>query len=109
MFGNRGEEIAEAHYARLGYRLLARNFRTKRGEADRIFLGRDGLLFVEVKARRGDWEEQAWEPHWRIKALRMRGVMRVFLAAHPEHEGAGMRWEIAYVTQGRVTATFPGI
>lgn len=49
--GARGERIAAAHLAARGYEILARNFRTRRGELDVV--ARDGrdLVFCEVKTR----------------------------------------------------------
>jgi putative endonuclease len=51
-FSRRCEDLAEAHLRRLGYRILARNFRSRHGEID--IIARDGsdLVFVEVKGKR---------------------------------------------------------
>lgn len=53
--GNLGEEIATNYLTGRGYRILERNFRCKGGEVD--IIARDpadsGLVFIEVKARRG--------------------------------------------------------
>lgn len=58
MGGSRGvgqawEDLAARELRRSGYRILARNFRTWKGEID--FVASDGrvLCFVEVKGRRG--------------------------------------------------------
>ncbi len=50
--GQLGEDLATAHFQRLGYSVLARNVRTRHGEIDLIVLGRGTLVFVEVKTRR---------------------------------------------------------
>jgi putative endonuclease len=52
--GRRGEDLAAAHLAGLGYEILGRNVRTRFGELD--IVARDGatLVFVEVRSRRGD-------------------------------------------------------
>ena len=52
--GRRGEELAAAHLERLGYRVLARNHRTRFGELDLVTTAPDErtLVFVEVKTRR---------------------------------------------------------
>jgi putative endonuclease len=60
--GRRGEALAAAHFERLGYRVLARNHRTRFGELDLVLAGEDErtIVFVEVKTRRlgsGDWRE----------------------------------------------------
>lgn len=52
LLGTRGEQLAAEHLQRLGYRILARNHRTRWGELDLIAEYRDVLAFVEVKTRR---------------------------------------------------------
>ncbi len=51
--GSRGEEDAYFHLRKLGYLIVARNFRSPRwrGEIDLIGWDRDVLCFVEVKTR----------------------------------------------------------
>jgi putative endonuclease len=50
--GQEWEDAAARHLLRAGYRILARNYRTKAGEID--FVAEEGatLCFIEVKARR---------------------------------------------------------
>jgi putative endonuclease len=52
--GRRGEEIAAEHFSRLGYRILARNHRTRWGELDLVLADEEGttIVFCEVKTRR---------------------------------------------------------
>ncbi len=53
--GDRGEEAAFAHLARLGYRILARNVRCgAHGELDGVALDGRALCFVEVKSAAAD-------------------------------------------------------
>jgi putative endonuclease len=49
--GQCGEDFALAHLLRRGYKLLARNYRSPRGEIDLIAVDGDTLVFVEVKTR----------------------------------------------------------
>jgi len=51
--GRRGEEAAYFHLRRLGYTMVARNFRSPRcrGEIDLIGWENDVLCFIEVKTR----------------------------------------------------------
>jgi putative endonuclease len=51
--GDIGEEAALRYMRRLGYELLARNYRTRQGEIDLILRRGDELVFVEVKVRSG--------------------------------------------------------
>src|SRR5829696_5601466 len=51
--GRAGERLAAEHLERLGYRIVARNHRTRYGEIDLIVADKDTLVIVEVKSRRG--------------------------------------------------------
>jgi putative endonuclease len=64
--GRRGEELAAEHFLRLGYRVLARNHRTRWGELDLVLAdeGESTIVFCEVKSRRlgsGDWRDNLHE------------------------------------------------
>ncbi len=50
-FGKRAEDLAARHLKRRGYKIIARNYRTKAGEID--IIAREGrtLVFIEVKGR----------------------------------------------------------
>lgn len=52
LLGERGEREAAGFLRRKGYRVLARRYRTRRGEIDLIARDGDTLVFVEVKTRR---------------------------------------------------------
>ena len=49
--GRAGERAAALYYRLRGYRILARNFRTRQGEIDLIAARGDTVLFAEVKTR----------------------------------------------------------
>lgn len=51
--GEAAEQAAAAYLEQIGYQIVVRNYRTRRGEIDLI--ARDGgtIVFIEVKARRG--------------------------------------------------------
>src|SRR3954468_5434888 len=49
--GSLGERIAEQHLVAAGYRILARNFRTRHGELDLVAIDDAAIVFCEVKAR----------------------------------------------------------
>jgi putative endonuclease len=50
--GKRGEELAAAHLAGAGYRIIERNYRCLLGEIDIVAEEGETLVFVEVKSRR---------------------------------------------------------
>lgn len=54
--GRRGEDIAHRHLRSLGYRIVARNWRTRSGSGEVDIVAWDGqaLVFVEVKTRATD-------------------------------------------------------
>lgn len=49
--GRFGEDAAEKHLKKLGFRILERNFRASHNEIDIIAENKDTLVFVEVKTR----------------------------------------------------------
>ena len=49
--GQRGEKAAARYLRRQGYRVLARNIRSKLGELDLVVLDGQTIVFVEVKTR----------------------------------------------------------
>jgi putative endonuclease len=50
--GSQGEDLACAHLAGLGWQIVARNWRTRRGEIDIVARDGEWLVFVEVRTRR---------------------------------------------------------
>ena len=50
--GIHGERTAEKHLSNLGYRILDRNWRWRKGELDLVAEQVDEIVFVEVKTRR---------------------------------------------------------
>ena len=49
--GQQGEEQAARFLEKKGYKILARNFFTPRGELDIVAADKKNLVFIEVKAR----------------------------------------------------------
>lgn len=67
LLGNRGERQAERFLKRQGYRVLARQYRTRFGEIDLVCLApqADEIVFVEVKTREslgGGYPEESVTP-----------------------------------------------
>jgi putative endonuclease len=52
--GKSGEELAQDFLEKNGYKILARNYKTKLGEIDIVARDKDTLCFVEVKTRHSD-------------------------------------------------------
>ena len=51
--GQRGEALAADYLRRMGYQVLATNFRCQWGEVDIVAMDGSTLVFVEVRTRRG--------------------------------------------------------
>jgi putative endonuclease len=60
--GGLGERIAAEHLEALGFRVLARNARTRHGEIDLIAFDGFTLAFVEVKTRRSRASPRGQQP-----------------------------------------------
>jgi len=52
--GKSGEELAVDLLRENGYKIIARNYKTRLGEIDIIAREKDTVCFIEVKARRSD-------------------------------------------------------
>ena len=91
--GRRGEELAAAHFARLGYEVLARNHRTRWGELDLVLFDGVSIVFCEVKTRRAGtgapWENL--HPAKRDQVRRMGAAWLVEVKERPF--GAEVRFD----------------
>jgi len=73
--GREGELAAYRHLRRLGYTVVARNYRTRdgRGEIDLVAWDGDQLAFVEVKTRT---REEFGEPESAIDHRKRQNILR---------------------------------
>ena len=85
--GSRGEEAAYFHLRKLGYVVVARNFRTPRcpGEIDLIAWDHDVLCFIEVKTRTSHDVKTAESAVDRHKRREIAQVAREYLRRLPPH------------------------
>lgn len=79
--GALGEEIAARHLERIGYRLAERNVRLFRGELDIVAWDGETLVFVEVRARRGEAMGSAAESVGPRKQRRLAELAAAYLHA----------------------------
>lgn len=77
--GKRGEEAALGLLKKNGYRIIARNYKTKMGEIDIIARDRDSLCFVEVKTRSSQNFGQSSEAVVGLKQRRIAKTALCFL------------------------------
>jgi putative endonuclease len=78
-----------------GYRILARRFRTPQGEIDVVARHRNGLVFVEVKAREA-LDDAAYAVTPRQKA-RIAAAAEVWLMTHPDHANLDCRFDVILI------------
>jgi putative endonuclease len=100
--GARGEEDAYFHLRKLGYKIVARNFRTPRcrGEIDLIGWDDDVLCFVEVKTRTSRDVKPAEAAVDRHKRREIAAVAREYLRWLPP--SCQWRFDIVSVYYGRL-------
>jgi putative endonuclease len=79
--GRRGEQLAAEHLERLGYRVVARNYRTRFGELDLVVTDDDVLVFCEVKTRRAG---SPWDNLGEAKRRQVRSMSRAWLSEATE-------------------------
>lgn len=82
--GQRGEALAWAHLAKLGYRLLATNVRAPGCELDGVAYDGPVLCFIEVRCRRSVVLGHPLETIDRRKQARIVRAAASYLADHPE-------------------------
>ena len=79
--GRRGEDLAADHFARLGYRVLARNHRTRFGELDLVLAdpGDRTIVFCEVKTCRAGSRRAVWDNLHDVKRRQVRTMAAAWL------------------------------
>ncbi len=85
--GRLGEELAVRYLLGLGWRVLARNFRTRGGELDIVAEEAETLVFVEVKTRATTRRGLPGEAVTSVKAQRLVRAAAAYLT----HVGAWNR------------------
>lgn len=81
--GHAGEEAALRLLQIRGYKILARNFRSKVGEIDIIAQDGNVLVFVEVKTR---WNQNYGYPEEAVTPQKLRSIVRTseyYKLTHP--------------------------
>ncbi len=104
--GRWGEDRAATEYRRLGYRILARNWRCPAGEIDLVVERDDVLVFSEVKTRASDRHGPASAAVTPTKQRRIRRLAMAWLDAHPAvSRGARrrLRFDVVAIVGTQVT------
>lgn len=100
--GRVGERLAREHLERRGYRVVARNHRTRFGELDLVVCDERWLVFVEVKARRAGALESSLQAVCADKRRRVRRMAAAWLAESADRpRDRDLRFDVVGVTVDR--------
>jgi putative endonuclease len=98
--GTDGEDIVSKSLETEGWELIARNWRTRRGEIDIIARERDTIVFIEVKT----WPHgQAADLEFAIGSIKRKRIVetaKCFLNTHRQYNGMYMRFDVVLVDSG---------
>lgn len=100
--GRVGERLAREHLERLGYRVVAANYRTRFGELDLIVCDDERIVFVEVKTRRDGALESSVQAITPTKQRRVRAMAAAWLVeARERPRSRELRFDVVGVTVDR--------
>jgi putative endonuclease len=94
--GRLGEQLAAQHFERLGYRVLARNHRTRWGELDLVLAdeAESVIVFCEVKTRRLGSGGSPWDNLHDAKQEQVRKMSTAWLVEATDRPfGAEIRYD----------------
>ena len=97
--GAAGEDAAEGFLRMSGYRIVARNVRTKVGELDFVALDGETLCFIEIKARASAEYGRAIEAVGPQKQRRLAKAALLFLAKNRSQRPC--RFDVLGLDRGR--------
>jgi putative endonuclease len=103
--GHSAELIAAAYMTALGYRVLARRYKTPSGEIDLILRKRGRIVFAEVKRRAtiADCEASITASLSR----RVRDAADLYLARRPDYQAFDIGFDVIFVTPWRLPRHLP--
>ena len=96
--GNAAEAAAEEYLKQQGLALLARNFRCRYGEIDRIMQIQQEVVFVEVRFRASGSFGGAIESITQGKQTRLKNTAEYWLQKNSQHQQQGCRFDVITVT-----------
>ena len=102
--GRLGEQLAAEHLERLGYRVVARNYRTRFGELDLVVTDDEVLVFCEVKTRRAG-SGDPWDSLGEAKRRQVRSMGVAWLSeVHDRPRTSRLRFDAIGVQIDRTGA-----
>jgi putative endonuclease len=103
VLGDEGEERAVQTLKSAGMDIIARNFRSRRGEIDIIALDGETLVFVEVKTWSAYGIESLSYSLNRKKQARIIETAKYFLSGNRQYYGRAIRFDAVFVGREAVT------
>lgn len=94
--GKKGEKIARRYLKKMGYRILAQNYRTRLGEIDLVAEEAGVVVFIEVKTRSGTEYGQTLEAITRKKRQQISKVALEYLNKNNQHDSSA-RFDVVSV------------
>ena len=102
VLGRSGEDRAAAWYARHGYQIVERNWRSRTGEIDLVCARDEVLVFCEVKTRCSERLGTPAEAVTRAKQLRLRRLAAEYIFLHT-CGGHQPRFDVAAILGHKLT------
>ena len=99
---NSTELRARRHYRLRGYRILGSNVWIAGNELDLVVRRGGALVFCEVKGKSGDGFGDPLEMVTPEKVRRIRRAASAWRAAHPEHGGCDVRFDVVVERAGKL-------
>jgi putative endonuclease len=99
LLGNRGERLAVRRLKKLGYRILARQSRSRIGELDVVALDGECIVFVEVKTRSSQAAGHPTEAITFAKRQQLTRAALAWLKSHGQLEHRA-RFDVIAITWG---------
>jgi putative endonuclease len=95
--GRKGEAAAAEYLEAAGCTVIARNYRSRRGEVDLVALEGESILFVEVKT----WRSLGMEDIGLALDVRKQGriieTAKFFLSQNREYNGRRVRFDLVFI------------
>ena len=98
--GRDGENRVASDLASRGWKILARNWRTRRGEIDIIALESDTLVFIEVKTWPNGAVADLELAIGYVKQKRIVETAKCFIDTHRQYNGMYIRFDVVLVNSG---------
>jgi putative endonuclease len=98
--GREGENLAAQALEKAGFRIIARNFRSSRGEVDLVALDGTVIVFIEVKSWSFYGIQDLQYGIDRKKQFRIIETAKYFLSTHREYNEMAVRFDVIFVDSG---------